>query len=99
MDRFSALQLFVRVVDCGSFTQAARELGLGQSAVSKQVAALEAHLGTSLLKRTSRGLHTDFAPDPLPIQAVCAVERRMPQRLRLFVEFLADMCAAECPSR
>lgn len=70
MDRFSALQLFVRVVDGGSFTQAARELGLGQPAVSKQVAMLEAHLGTSLLKRTSRGLHPTAAGQELYDAAV-----------------------------
>jgi DNA-binding transcriptional LysR family regulator len=56
MDRFSSLQLFVRVVERGSFTHVARELGIGQPAVSKQVAALEAHLGTPLLSRSSRGL-------------------------------------------
>ncbi|GGF85812.1 transcriptional regulator [Azorhizobium oxalatiphilum] len=56
MDRLSTLQLFVRVLDLGSFTRAARELGLGQPAVSKQVAALEARLGTLLLERSSRGL-------------------------------------------
>lgn len=61
MDRFSTLQLFVRVVDCGSFTQAARELGLGQPAVSKQIAALEARFGTPLLNRTSRGLNPTAA--------------------------------------
>lgn len=70
MDRFSALQLFIRVVDCGSFTHAARELGLGQPAVSKQVAALEAHLGTSLLKRTSRGLQPTAAGQDLYAAAV-----------------------------
>jgi LysR family transcriptional regulator for bpeEF and oprC len=56
VDRFSSLQLFVRVVERGSFTHVGRELGIGQPAVSKQVAALEAHLGTPLLSRTSRGL-------------------------------------------
>jgi DNA-binding transcriptional LysR family regulator len=61
MDRFSALQLFVRVVDSGSFTKAAREFGIGQPAVSKQIAALEARLGTALLNRTSRGLHPTAA--------------------------------------
>jgi DNA-binding transcriptional LysR family regulator len=56
MDRFSSLQLFVRVVERGSFTHVARELGIGQPAVSKQVAALETRLGTPLLSRSSRGL-------------------------------------------
>jgi LysR family transcriptional regulator for bpeEF and oprC len=50
------LHLFIRIVELGSFTRAARELGLGQPAVSKQVAALEARLGVKLLDRTSRGL-------------------------------------------
>lgn len=61
MDRFSTLQLLIRIVELGSFTRAARELGLGQPAVSKQVAALEAHLGARLLERTSRGLRPTAA--------------------------------------
>ncbi|MFC3125496.1 LysR substrate-binding domain-containing protein [Pseudoroseomonas globiformis] len=61
MDRFASLQLFIRVVDRGSFTRAAHEWGIGQPAVSKQVAALEARLGTPLLNRTSRGLHPTAA--------------------------------------
>lgn len=56
MDRIAALRFFVRVVESGSFSQAARELGVGQPAVSKQVAALERRLGAQLLNRTSRGL-------------------------------------------
>ena len=56
MDRIAALQFFVRVVESGSFSQAARELGVGQPAVSKQVAALERRLGAQLLNRTSRAL-------------------------------------------
>jgi LysR family transcriptional regulator for bpeEF and oprC len=56
MDRLSALELFVRVIDLRSFTQAAKILGLGQPAVSKQIAALEASLGAQLLERSPRGL-------------------------------------------
>lgn len=56
MDRITAIQFFVRVVESASFSQVARELGVGQPAVSKQVAALERRLGAQLLNRTSRGL-------------------------------------------
>jgi LysR family transcriptional regulator for bpeEF and oprC len=56
MDRLDAIGLFVRVVDSGSFSAVARTLGVGQPAVSKQIAALEAYLGAQLLQRTSRSL-------------------------------------------
>lgn len=56
MDRLDAMQLFVRVAESGSFSKAARAAGVGQPAVSKQIAALEEHLGAQLLRRTSRGL-------------------------------------------
>jgi LysR family transcriptional regulator, regulator for bpeEF and oprC len=56
MDQIAAIRMFVRVVDSGSFSAVAREAGVGQPAVSKQVTALEAHLGAQLLRRTSRSL-------------------------------------------
>jgi DNA-binding transcriptional LysR family regulator len=56
MDRLTALQLFVRVVETGSFSAVAREQATTQSAVSKQIAALEVELGTKLLSRTTRAL-------------------------------------------
>lgn len=56
MDRLQAMQTFVRVVEAGSFSAVAREAGATQSAVSKQVAALEASLGARLLSRTTRSL-------------------------------------------
>lgn len=56
MDSIARLRAFVRVVDSGSFTRAAYELGLGQPAVSRAVSALEADLGRKLLHRTTRGL-------------------------------------------
>jgi LysR family transcriptional regulator, regulator for bpeEF and oprC len=56
MDRLDAMGLFIRVVDSGSFSAVARTLDVGQPAISKQIAALEAHLGAQLLQRTSRSL-------------------------------------------
>ena len=56
MDRLLAMQTFVRVVETGSFSAVARELNSTQSAVSKQVAAPERHLGAKLLTRTTRTL-------------------------------------------
>lgn len=54
MDRLQAMQTLVRVVETGSFSAVARELGSTQSAVSKQVAALERQLGAELLVRSTR---------------------------------------------
>ncbi len=54
MDRLSEMEAFVRVVDVGGFTDAARKLGVSKSAVSKHVSALEARLGARLLNRTTR---------------------------------------------
>ncbi len=56
MDRLQAMHTLVRVVELGSFSAAARELGSTQSAVSKQVAALEKTLGAQLLARSTRAL-------------------------------------------
>ncbi|PYG49525.1 DNA-binding transcriptional LysR family regulator [Pantoea sp. AG1095] len=56
MDRFQAMTTFIRVVDTGSFSAAARQLNIGQPAVSKIVAQLEARLHTSLLTRSTHGL-------------------------------------------
>lgn len=64
MDRLDAIKIFVRVAESGNFSAVARELSVGQPAVSKQVASLEAHLGTQLLLRTSRNLSlTDAGRD------------------------------------
>lgn len=54
MDRLDAIRLFVRLVECGSFSAVGREEGIGQPAVSKQIGALERHLGAQLVLRTSR---------------------------------------------
>lgn len=56
MDRFQAMTTFVRVVEAGSFSGAARLLNVGQPAVSKTVAQLENQLQVSLLVRSTHGL-------------------------------------------
>jgi DNA-binding transcriptional LysR family regulator len=56
MDRYAAMLSFVRVVESGSFSAAARQLRIGQPAVSKTIAQLESRLGVRLLLRTTRGL-------------------------------------------
>jgi DNA-binding transcriptional LysR family regulator len=55
MDRLSLMETFVRVVETGSFSAAARHMNIGQSAASKSVAQLEARLGVRLQIRSTRG--------------------------------------------
>ena len=56
MDKFDAMQMFVRAIEKGSFSAVAKERGIGQPAVSKQISALEDELGTELIHRTSRSI-------------------------------------------
>ena len=54
MDRLHAMEVFVRVVETGSFSAAARNLQIGQPNVSKLVAAMEERLQVRLLVRSTR---------------------------------------------
>lgn len=54
MDRFDALQAFARVVEAGSFTQAAQTLHMSKTTVTQLVQQLEARLRVKLLHRTTR---------------------------------------------
>ena len=56
MDRLQAMATFIRVVDTGSFSAAARQLRIGQPAVSKTIAQLEDRLQVRLLVRSSHAL-------------------------------------------
>jgi DNA-binding transcriptional LysR family regulator len=55
-DRFTSMQLFVRVARGGSFSAAARESGMTQPTVSRIVAALEKQIGIALLTRSTRAV-------------------------------------------
>ena len=56
MDRLQAMTTFVRVVENGSFSGAAKQLNVGQPAVSKTIAQLEVRLQVRLLLRSTHGL-------------------------------------------
>jgi DNA-binding transcriptional LysR family regulator len=57
MDQIAAMRSFRKVLEQGSFSAAARHLGLSKAAVSKQVSELESFLGATLIHRTTRRLH------------------------------------------
>ncbi len=56
MNRLDAMNLFVRVADLGSFAAVANQLGVARSVVTRQIAALEEHLGVKLMVRATRKL-------------------------------------------
>ncbi len=56
MNRFDAMATFIKVAELGSFAAAAGRLGVARSVVTRQIAALEDHLGIKLMVRTTRRL-------------------------------------------
>jgi DNA-binding transcriptional LysR family regulator len=74
MDRHLAMETFVRVVDTGSFSGAARQMRVGQPAVSKAVAQLEDWLGVRLLLRSTRSLTPTEAGQNFYVRAKRALE-------------------------
>jgi len=77
MDVVSALRTFLRVAETGSFSAAAVDLDLTQPAVSRQVSALEAHLNTRLLHRTTSAVALTAEGEqviPMALRVVEAVD-------------------------
>ncbi|MCZ6862590.1 MAG: LysR family transcriptional regulator, partial [Alphaproteobacteria bacterium] len=56
MDSVAAMRMLVRVVDSGSFSATARQLGVAPSSVSRRINELEEDLGARLFARTTRKL-------------------------------------------
>ena len=56
LDRLSLLQTFVRIADAGSISAAARQMGLSQPSVSRQLAELESRFKSQLMRRTTHDL-------------------------------------------
>lgn len=96
MDRVEMMRLFIRVVETGSFSEAARIAGVAQSTVSKKVAGLESYLGAELLDRSSSKViptqdGQDYYVSALRLlrdlqiaeDAVSSTDGRRPERLRV----------------
>jgi DNA-binding transcriptional LysR family regulator len=56
MDLIASLRSFLRVAETGSFSAVAAERGVTQPAISRQVSALEEHLGTRLVQRSTQAV-------------------------------------------
>jgi LysR family transcriptional regulator, regulator for bpeEF and oprC len=69
LDRLALWQTYVRVIETGSFSAVAREMGSSQPRVSKQIAALEAQLGVRLLRRSTRKLSMTEEGERLYVEA------------------------------
>lgn len=77
MDIVGALRTFLRVVETGSFSAAAIDLKLTQPAVSRQISALETHLGVRLLHRSTTALALTSEGErtiPMALRVVEAVD-------------------------
>ena len=66
--------VFVQVVRCGSFAEAARRLGMPPNTLSRRVQQLEAHLGTRLMQRSTRKLSLTSAGQEFHDRCAEAVE-------------------------
>ena len=69
MDKIKGLQLFCRVADLGSYSEAARERFISRSGVSRVISNLEAHFGVQLFKRSTRSLILTTAGKELYLEA------------------------------
>lgn len=74
MARFDDVEVFLRVVERGSFNGAAEQLGIPATSVSRRVRALEEKLGVQLLHRTTRRVWTSDAGQAYYERCVAAVE-------------------------
>lgn len=75
MDRFQAMSILLHAVKAGSLSKASRDLGLPLATVSRKISELEAHLNTSLLTRSSKGL----VPTPAGRSFIMAAEAILEQ--------------------
>lgn len=93
------LRYFVKIVDLGSVSRAAAELYVAQPALSKQIAALEAELGTALLVRSTRGVTPTDAGVAFYAQAQAVLRQlgRIPDEVRSAAESPTGVVAVGMP--
>jgi DNA-binding transcriptional LysR family regulator len=102
MDRMAAMEAFIRVVDAGSFSGAAKQLRLGQPAVTKTIAQLEERPGVRRLLRSTHGLEAtpkspsgaakpvleDWLLPPIDLWAVFPTGRQASAKARVFASHI-----------
>jgi DNA-binding transcriptional LysR family regulator len=89
--RLEQLQAFLAIADTGSFQQAARQCGVTQSTISRQIQALESDLGLELFHRTSHAKLTLGGERLLPrVRKIC-------QEWQVATQELADLMAGKQP--
>ncbi len=97
-NKLTAIATFLRVAEAGSFSAAARQIGMKQSAVSQQIAALEQELGVVLLHRTTRAMMLTEQGEHYRrdmqrvLNAMQEAERRLTRRSLSF----RDECMSSC---
>ncbi len=99
-DLIPLFRSFIRVVEAGSFTAVAQEQNTSQPTISRQIAALEEHLGCLLLQRTTRALtltedgRAFYAQAQLALEAVAEAETAVGRRKGKPTGTLRLACAA-----
>jgi LysR family transcriptional regulator for bpeEF and oprC len=99
MDKIWAMEIFVRVMECGSFSRAAESLDLANATVTSSLRNLEKHLGVTLIQRNTRHLRlTDegelFMPRCLEIlKSVAQIETDV----KIQASEITGLVRIECP--
>lgn len=100
LDNLRSMAVFASVVRHGSFSGAAKELGITTSAVSQQIRSLETDLGVSLLHRSTRKLSLSEAGESLynaAVQMVKAAEQGRDSVIQLKDEISGSLRIATTP--
>jgi DNA-binding transcriptional LysR family regulator len=101
MDRIQHLHIFVRVANCGSFSQAASQLGISRAAASSAVQQLEEWLGTQLFHRTTRQVSLTRDGEELLSRAVSLITKmdELRQEFHPDLQGIAGTVRIDMPSR
>lgn len=101
MDRIDQLRIFLRIAACGSFSQAADQLGLPRASVSLAMQRLEQRIGVRLLHRTTR--RVSLSPDGETLleraRALVADAEELEQQFRPVDLELGGRLRVDAPSR
>ena len=99
--QYRHLYYFVKIVEAGSFSQAARTIHVAQPALSQQIAELEASLGISLLQKSARGVRPTAAGQRFYEEASSILRRyeNLPGLVRSSAGEVRDRLAWGCRHR